>query len=127
MNFSNLIKVGEQMSIVSSSERKADRLRGEAGDLENAKAKISGALSGMYSDWKADEIRYVKTAQKNIEQKISKINTLIYDVASDIVAAAVEIEQEELERKRAEEAREKAEEAAKKAREEAERAKEQQC
>ena len=111
------------MSIVSSSERQAKRLRNEAGDLENVKSKVSTALTNMYGDWNADEIRYVKNAQKNIEQKISKINTLIYDVAADIVAAAVEIEQEELARKRAEEAAKKAQEEAAKAA----KAKEQQC
>ncbi|WP_226086176.1 hypothetical protein [Mesobacillus sp. S13] len=90
---------------VGQAYSQANRISGYAQELNEIKSRLQDFKGNLNSGWQAQEMTYINNAINNISREISELQTLLFSIGPDIVAAANEI-------KREEEAREAAERAA---------------
>jgi uncharacterized protein YukE len=83
----------------------ANRISDYAQELNEIKSRLQDFKGNLNSGWQAQEMMYINNAINSISREISELQTLLFSIGPDIVAAANEI-------KREEEAREAAERAA---------------
>ncbi|WNF22778.1 WXG100 family type VII secretion target [Mesobacillus jeotgali] len=90
---------------VGQAYSQANRIRDYAQELNEIKSRLQDFKGNLNSGWQAQEMTYINNAINSISREISELQTLLFSIGPDIVAAANEI-------KREEEAREAAERAA---------------
>jgi uncharacterized protein YukE len=90
---------------VGQAYSQANRISDYAQDLNDIKSRLQDFKGNLNSGWQAQEMVYINNAINSISREISELQTLLFSIGPDIVAAANEI-------KREEEAREAAERAA---------------
>lgn len=90
---------------VGQAYSQANRISGYAQELNEIKSRLQDFKGNLNSGWQAQEMTYINNAINSISREISELQTLLFSIGPDIVAAANEI-------KREEEAREAAERAA---------------
>ena len=90
---------------VGQAYSQANRISEYAQELNEIKSRMQDFKGNLNSGWQAQEMMYINNAINSISREISELQTLLFSIGPDIVAAANEI-------KREEEAREAAERAA---------------
>ncbi|NKE04637.1 hypothetical protein [Mesobacillus selenatarsenatis] len=90
---------------VGQAYSQANRISGYAQELNEIKSRLQDFKGNLNNGWQAQEMTYINNAINSISREISELQTLLFSIGPDIVAAANEI-------KREEEAREAAERAA---------------
>ncbi|WP_226642870.1 hypothetical protein [Mesobacillus subterraneus] len=82
----------------------ANRINDYAQELNEIKSRLQDFKGNLNSGWQAQEMIYINNAIHNISREISELQTLLFSIGPDIVAAANEIRREEEAREAAERA-----------------------
>jgi uncharacterized protein YukE len=89
---------------VGQAYAQANRISGYAQELNEIKSRLQDFKGNLNSGWQAQEMVYINNAISSISREISELQTLLFSIGPDIVAAANEIRREEEAREAAEKA-----------------------
>ncbi len=89
---------------VSQAYAQASRINEYAQELNEVKSRLQDFKGNLNSGWQAQEMVYINNAISSISREISELQTLLFSIGPDIVAAANEIRREEEAREAAEKA-----------------------
>ncbi|MBT2691804.1 WXG100 family type VII secretion target [Bacillus sp. ISL-55] len=89
---------------VGQAYSQANRISDYAQELNEIKSRLQDFKGNLNSGWQAQEMTYINNAINSISREISELQTLLFSIGPDIVAAANEIKSEEEAREAAERA-----------------------
>ncbi|MBT2678664.1 hypothetical protein J7E38_06585 [Bacillus sp. ISL-35] len=89
---------------VGQAYAQANRISDYAQELNEIKSRLQDFKGNINSGWQAQEMVYINNAINSISREISELQTLLFSIGPDIVAAANEIRREEEAREAAEKA-----------------------